>query len=119
MSRFGGTSHLIPDNQNQGTGTTAMRVAIHDGHTNLICLGFDCAKDGPNINVYKDTEGYAKSDTVVHQTIWARQIYQLMQDNPSVEFTFVEGDLPSEFFTLDNCASIDYNELSTNINSNA
>ena len=119
MSRFGGTSHLIPDNQNQGTGTTAMRVAIHDGHTNLICLGFDCAKDGPNVNMYKDTEGYAKSDTVVHQTIWARQIYQLMQDNPSVEFTFVEGDLPSEFFTLDNCASIDYNELSTNINSNA
>ena len=54
MTRIGGSVNLIPNNPYMGAGTTAMHIAIHDGHTNLICIGFDCAKEGPNINVYKN-----------------------------------------------------------------
>ena len=113
MSRYGGTSHLIPNNQMLGTGTTCMSIAVQDGHTDLICFGFDCAEDGPNFNIYKDTNGYATSDTIVHQTVWAKQIYTFMQKNESISFRFVEGNLPKAFFELDNCKSITYNELNT------
>ena len=115
MTKIGGTCHLIPNNPYMGAGTTAMHIAIHDGHTNLICLGFDCAKDGPNLNVYKNTNGYDNDQTTVNQTHWAKQIYAFMKENPQVNWTFVEGDLPDDFFTLDNCKQITYNELNTHI----
>ena len=98
-----------------GAGATAMHIAIHDGHTNLICLGFDCAKDGPNLNVYKNTNGYDKDDVIVNQTHWAKQIYNLMKQNYRINWTFVGGDLPTDFFELDNCKQITYNELNTHI----
>tara|TARA_R110000796_G_scaffold85621_1_gene185689 strand:- start:2575 stop:3264 length:690 start_codon:yes stop_codon:yes gene_type:complete len=116
LTKIGGNSHLIPANPHQGAGPTAMHIAIHDGHTNLICIGFDCGRDGPNNNVYKDTNGYNTSDTVVHQTVWASQIHGIMKANPAITFTYVEGDLPSYFFDLDNCKAISYTQLSTHIN---
>lgn len=116
MQKFGGSSHLIPNNPHRGAGTTAMHTAIHDGHTNLICIGFDCGEDAPNNNVYKDTNCYNDSNTVVHQTVWGRQIYQLMQANPQVQWMFVGGNPYAQFFDLDNCRQWSYNELSTHIN---
>jgi len=115
MTRIGGSCNLIPNNPYMGAGTTAMHIAIHDGHTNLICIGFDCAKDGPNLNVYKNTNAYDNESTVVNQTHWAKQIYGFMQENSQINWTFVEGDLPEQFFTLDNCKQITYNELNTYI----
>lgn len=118
MKRFGGNSHLIPHNPHKGAGTTAMHIAIHDGHTNLICIGFDCNEDAPNNNIYKDTPCYNDSKTIVHQTVWGRQIYQLMQANPQVQWTFVGGNPYAQFFDLDNCRQWSYNELSTHISKN-
>tara|TARA_S200002703_G_scaffold117261_1_gene102842 strand:- start:424 stop:1110 length:687 start_codon:yes stop_codon:yes gene_type:complete len=116
MKKYGGVCHLIPHNPYRGAGTTAMHIAMHDGHTNLICIGFDCAEDAPNNNVYKDTDCYNDAKTIVHQTVWAKQIYQLMQANPHVQWTFVGGNPWPQFFDLDNCTQISYNQLSTHIN---
>ena len=115
MSRLGGPSHLIPDNPHMGAGTTAMHIAIHDGHTNLICLGFDCAEDGPNLNVYTGTNAYDNAETIVHQTVWGRQITEFIRKNPQVNWTFVEGNIPKEILALDNVRAITYNELNTYI----
>ena len=116
MKKFGGNSHLIPHNPHRGAGTTAMHIAIQDGHTNLICIGFDCAEDAPNNNVYKDTDCYNDSNTVVHQTVWGRQITKLIQTNPTVSWTFVGGNPYPDFSTLPNCTFISYDQLSTHIN---
>ena len=118
MQRFEGVSHLIPQNPHKGAGTCAMHTAIHDGHTNLICIGFDCGEDAPNNNVYKDTPCYNDSKTIVHQTVWGKQIYQLMHANPHVQWTFVGGNPYAEFFDLDNCRQWSYNQLSTHISKN-
>lgn len=118
MQKFGGVSHLIPNNPHKGAGTVAMHTAIHDGHTNLICIGFDCGEDAPNNNVYKDTPCYNDSKTIVHQTVWGRQIYQLIEANPQVQWTFVGGNPYAQFFDLDNCRQWSYNELSTHISKN-
>jgi hypothetical protein len=115
MSRLGGPSHLIPQNPHAGAGTTAMHIAIHDGHTNLICLGFDCAEDGPNLNVYTSTNAYNDAETVVHQTVWGRQITEFIRKNPQVNWTFVEGNVPTDILNLDNVRAITYNELNTYI----
>ncbi len=101
-------SILIPLSANHLTALPSVMVL-----GNLICFGFDCAEDGPNFNIYKGTNGYATSDTIVHQTVWAKQIYAFMQKNQSINFRFVEGNLPKAFFELDNCKAITYNELNT------
>ena len=116
MKKHAGTCHLIPQNPHVGAGTTAMHVAIHDGHTNLICLGFDCNEDAPNNNVYKNTKCYHDSHTVVHQTVWGKQIYQLIAKHPDVQFSFVGGDPYQPFFELHNCNQWTYNKLNTHIN---
>ena len=116
IKRHGDQGHLIPANPSQGAGTTAMHIAIHDGHKNLYCLGFDCAHSGQNNNVYKDTSGYRSSNTQVDQSIWAEQIYTLMTNNKHVKFTYVEGTIPNKFLELANCTQIDYVQLSDHIN---
>ena len=116
LKKHGDQGHLIPDNPSQGAGTTAMHIAIHDGHINLYCLGFDCACKGPNNNMYKDTSGYRSSDTQVDQSVWAEQIYKLMSNNNHVKFTYVEGTIPNKFIELPNCTQIDYGQLSDHIN---
>jgi hypothetical protein len=116
MKKYGGTSHLIPHNPHRGAGTTAMHIAILDGHTNLICIGFDCAEDAPNNNMYKNTNCYNDAKTIVHQTVWGKQIYQLIESNPHVQCTFVGGNPYPLCLDLDNCSHISYNELSTHIN---
>ena len=116
IKRHGDQGHLIPANPSQGAGTTAMHIAIHDGHKNLYCLGFDCAHSGQNNNVYKDTSGYRSSNTQVDQSIWAEQIYTLMTNNKHVKFTYVEGTIPNKFLELANCTQIDYGQLSDHIN---
>ena len=116
LKKHGDQGHLIPDNPSQGAGTTAMHIAIHDGHINLYCLGFDCACKGPNNNMYKDTSGYRSSDTQVDQSVWAEQIYKLMINNNHVKFTYVEGTIPNKFIELPNCTQIDYGQLSDHIN---
>ena len=68
-----------------------------------------------DINIYKNTNAYDDENTVVNQTHWAKQIYGFMQENSHISWTFVEGDLPQQFFTLDNCKQITYNELNTYI----
>ena len=116
IKRHGDQGHLIPANPSQGAGTTAMHIAIHDGHKNLYCLGFDCAHSGQNNNVYKNTSGYRSSDTQVDQSVWAEQIYTLMTNNKHVKFTYVEGTIPNKFLELANCTQIDYDQLSDHIN---
>jgi len=116
MSRYGGTSHLIPKNPHYGAGSSCMHIAVMDGHTDLTCIGFDCAEDGPNNNIYKDTNAYNKSDVIVHQTVWAKQIYDFMLSYPSVTFRFVEGTLPEKFFNLANCTAISYAQLTDRVN---
>ena len=116
IRRHGDQGHLIPANPSQGAGTTAMHIAIHDGHKNLYCLGFDCAHSGQNNNVYKNTSGYRSSDTQVDQSVWAEQIYILMTNNKHVKFTYVEGTIPNKFLELSNCTQIDYVQLSDHIN---
>ena len=116
LKKHGDQGHLIPDNPSQGAGTTAMHIAIHDGHINLYCLGFDCACTGTNNNMYKDTSGYRSSDTQVDQSVWAEQIYKLMINNNHVKFTYVEGTIPNKFIELPNCTQIDYGQLSDHIN---
>jgi len=111
MTRLGGSSHLIPENPHMGAGTTAMHIAIHDGHTNLICLGFDCAEDGPNLNVYTGTNAYDSAETVVHQTVWGRQITQFIREHSDIQWTFVEGNIPSDISTLDNVSTMTYEQL--------
>jgi len=118
IKKHGGSSHLIPHNPHKGAGTTAMHIAIMDGHTHLYCIGFDCDKDGPNANVYKDTPCYNDSKTIVHQTVWGRQIYQMIVSHPHIKWTFVGGNQPAEMFDLDNCTRISYNELNTHISKN-
>lgn len=115
MKKFGGVCHLIPNNQHVGAGTTAMQIAIHDGHTCLYCIGFDCAEDGVNNNMYKDTPCYNDSKTIVYQTVWGNQIYKLIQSNPHIKWIFVGGNQPAKMLDLDNCTRISYNELSTHI----
>jgi len=117
MQKFGGVCHLIPQNPHKGAGGCAMHTAIHDGHTNLICIGFDCGEDAPN-NMYKDTPCYNDSKTIVQQTVWGKQIHQLIQANPQVQWTFVGGNPYAEFFDLDNCKPWSYNQLSTHISKN-
>lgn len=111
MTRLGGSSHLIPENPHMGAGTTAMHIAIHDGHTNLICLGFDCAEDGPNLNVYTGTNAYDSAETVVHQTVWGRQITQFIREHSDIQWTFVEGNIPRDILTLDNVSTMTYEQL--------
>ena len=111
MTRLGGSSHLIPENPHMGAGTTAMHIAIHDGHTNLICLGFDCAEDGPNLNVYTGTNAYDSAETVVHQTVWGRQITQFIREHSDIQWTFVEGNIPGDILTLDNVSTMTYEQL--------
>ena len=111
MTRLGGSSHLMPENPHMGAGTTAMHIAIHDGHTNLICLGFDCAEDGPNLNVYTGTNAYDSAETIVHQTVWGRQITKFIKDNPNTQWTFVEGNIPSDILNLDNVSTMTYEQL--------
>ena len=116
MLKYQGASHLIPHNQYIGAGGTAMHVAIHDGHKKLICLGFDCNLNGPNNNVYKDTNAYKSSTENVDQTVWAKQIYKLMINNPKIQWIFVDCEIPGDFLNLDNCFTWQYNELNTHIN---
>ena len=111
MTRLGGNSHLIPANPHMGAGTTAMHIAIHDGHTNLICLGFDCAVDGPNLNVYTGTNAYDTATTIVHQTVWGRQITQFIKDHSDIQWTFVEGNIPTDILHLDNVSTMTYEQL--------
>jgi hypothetical protein len=116
MLKYQGASHLIPHNQYLGAGGTAMHVAIHDGHKKLICLGFDCSLNGPNNNVYKDTNAYKSSTENVDQTVWAKEIYKLMINNPTIQWIFVDCEIPGDFLNLDNCSTWQYNELNTHIN---
>jgi len=116
MQKFGGTCHLIPGNPYKGAGPTATHIAIHDGHTNLIMLGFDCAEDGVNNNIYVNTDCYADDKSVVSVSVWGRQIAELMQANPNVFFTFVEGSQPNNLKELPNYRYITYAELNTYIN---
>ena len=115
MKKIGGNCHLIPHNPYLGAGTTAMHIAIHDGHTHLFCIGFDCNVDGPNANVYKDTSCYNDSKTTVYQTVWGKQIFQIMKSNPNISFTFVGGGqyLPEP---LPNYKKISYQEFENIIN---
>lgn len=115
MSKFGGTSHLIPSNPHRGAGPTATHIAIHDGHTKLFLLGFDCAEDNADNNVYVDTINYNNKTTVVHVTVWGKQIYNIMIANPGVQFIFVEGTQPTEIKKLTNYQQIDYAGLNTHI----
>lgn len=116
MKRVQGNSHLIPYNPYYGAGTTAMHIAINDGHTNLICIGFDCGVDGPNNNVYKDTNAYRSKEEIVNQNVWGEQIYKMMLSYPNVTWTFVEGTLPKKFTELTNCKIISYTSLKDIIN---
>ena len=118
IKKHGGSANLIPNNPHKGAGTTAMHIAIHDGHNRLFCIGFDCAEDGPNINVYKDTSCYDKSKTSTNLSLWGNQIYALAHDNPDVTFVFVDGNLPNELMYLANCSTISYTQLNTHINTN-
>lgn len=111
MTKFGGTCHLIPSNPHRGAGPTATHIAIHDGHTNLFMLGFDCAEDTSNNNVYVNTKCYNNDTTVVHVTVWAKQIQLIMEKNPQVSFTFVEGSQTDQIKKLPNYRSISYNGL--------
>lgn len=115
MSRYGGVSHLIPNNPHKGTGTTAVHIALHDGHTKLFLLGFDNDANGKNNNVYKNTNAYNDDKTEVHQTIWGRQIFDIMKSRPDVHFTFVGGSqyLPEP---LPNYKKISYQEFENIIN---
>jgi len=115
MSKFGGTCHLIPSNPHRGAGPTATHIAIHDGHKNLFMLGFDCAEDSADNNVYVDTINYNNKSTIVHVTVWGKQISNIMQSNPQVKFTFVEGSQPHEIQKLENYFQIDYAGLNTYI----
>ena len=89
---------------------------LHDGHKKLICLGFDCSLNGPNNNVYKDTNAYKSSTENVDQTVWAKEIYKLMINNPTIQWIFVDCEIPGDFLNLDNCSTWQYNELNTHIN---
>ena len=116
IKKHGGSTNLIPNNPHKGAGTTAMHIAIHDGHTRLFCIGFDCAEDGPNINVYKDTPCYDKAKSIANLSLWGKQIYALALDHPDVSFVFVDGNLPSDLMYLANCSTISYDQLNTHIN---
>ena len=116
IKKYGGRSKLIPENPHKGAGTTAMHIAIHAGHTRLFCIGFDCAEDGPNINVYKDTPCYHKAKTTANLSLWGRQIYDLAKSNPNINFAFVGGRQPQDLFYLSNCTTISYDQLNTHIN---
>ena len=116
IKKHGGSTNLIPNNPHKGAGTTAMHIAIHDGHTRLFCIGFDCAEDGPNINVYKDTPCYDKAKSIANLSLWGKQIYALALDHPDVSFVFVDGNLPSDLMYLANCSTISYGQLNTHIN---
>ena len=116
IKKHGGSTNLIPNNPHKGAGTTAMHIAIHDGHTRLFCIGFDCAEDGPNINVYKDTPCYDKAKSIAILSLWGKQIYALALDHPDVSFVFVDGNLPSDLMYLANCSTISYGQLNTHIN---
>ena len=116
ITRFGGKCHLIPNNPYKGAGPCATHIAIHDGHTDLYMLGFDCAEDGVDNNVYVNTENYADEKSVVSVTVWARQVYEIMKVNQHVQFTFVEGIQPAEYTQLPNYHKITYAELNTHIN---
>ncbi len=116
ITRFGGKCHLIPNNPYKGAGPCATHIAIHDGHTDLYLLGFDCAEDGVDNNVYVNTENYADEKSVVSVTVWARQVYEIMKVNQHVQFTFVEGIQPAEYTQLPNYHKITYAELNTHIN---
>lgn len=118
MKRFGGTCHYIPENPHRGAGPTATHLAIHDGHKNLFMLGFDCAEDSANNNVYVDTKNYNNSQTVVHVTVWAKQILDIMLANPDISFTFVEGDQPQACKQLANYRYMTYKQLENYIESN-
>ena len=77
----------------------------------MICLGFDCAEDGPNLNVYTGTNAYDSAETIVHQTVWGRQITKFIKDNPNTQWTFVEGNIPSDILNLDNVSTMTYEQL--------
>jgi hypothetical protein len=115
MTKFGGKSHLIPSNPHRGAGATATHVAIHDGHTNLFMLGFDCGEDGANNNIYVNTVNYNNDATVVHVTVWDRQVSDVMDKHPDVTFTFVEGNQSSLITSKPNYKSINYKGLAKHI----
>ena len=114
-TRYGGECHIIPNNPFKGAGPTATHIAVHDGHTDLYLLGFDCAEDSADNNVYTDTQNYNTAKTVIHVTVWAKQIFDIINNNPTVNFTFVEGSQPREFEKLPNYKKITYAELNTYI----
>jgi len=111
MKRYGGPCHLIPENPHRGAGPSATHIAIHDGHVNLFMLGFDCAEDGNDNNVYVNTKNYNTANTVIHVTVWAKQIHDIIVANPTVNFTFVEGSQPENYNKLPNFKKISYSDL--------
>ena len=111
MTRFGGKSHLIPSNPHRGAGPTATHIAVHDGHTNLYMLGFDCGIDGADNNVYVNTTNYNNDKTTVHVTVWDRQISDVMERHPDVTFTFVEGNQSNLITSKQNYRFINYKDL--------
>ena len=82
----------------------------------MYLLGFDCAEDGVDNNVYVNSENYADDKSVVSVTVWARQIFEIMKANPQVTFNYVEGIQPGNFTELPNYHKITYAELNTHIN---
>jgi len=112
MTKMGGKSHLIPANPHRGAGPSAAHIAIHDGHTKLYLLGFDCGVDDADNNVYVDTVNYNNSSTVVHVTVWDTQMAQLMNAYPGVEFVYVEGNQSDTIKSQSNYHYINYSGLS-------
>lgn len=115
IKRYGGRSSLIPHNPFKGAGPTALHIAIEDGHTNIFLLGLDCAVDGSNNNVYTNTPCYNTDQTVIHVTVWAKQILEIIKNNPNIKFTIVGGEVPEEFLKCPNIFLMNYVELNTYI----
>jgi hypothetical protein len=117
VKKYPNEFHLIPFDEYKDAGTTALRIACFDGHHRVYMLGFD-GQNMPheNNNVFRDTPGYNRKDEVIDFSDWEKNLLEVMQTYPDVEFVRVtyrdDYPLPTELLNYaNNFRSITYRQF--------
>jgi hypothetical protein len=102
-----GALRLPRQYQGFSSGPNAVGLACIDGYAKIYMLGFDLGSTDQQFNnIYADTQFYKKkTDPPTYSGNWVRQLTQITQDYPKIEFvrvTGVESAFISELANLPN-----------------
>jgi hypothetical protein len=109
-----GAKPLVGKYQGYSSGPNAVGLAAYHGHSKIYLLGFDMGPDTNNLfnNVYADTEFYKTSAHPPTFTgNWIKQIIQICQDYPEIEFIRIYGDTTAKISELDKIKNLKHQPL--------